>query len=404
MAFTVSALTNYTNENEKQLVTDSVLEAKTASLIKDGGNIMTGVKSAETINVLETDAVFQAGGTCGFAASGTTTFSQRTLTIGKIKVNEILCMKDLEPKYLQKALKDGSHYENTSDLENGFAEEYSKKKAEHIANQNESIIWSGDTTSGDSTLARADGFRKIIKAAAANVIAANAKKGTGTFTTTNSSTTVTGQGSLFTTEVAVGDKLYSGSVFIGTVASITNATTIVLAIAAATGDGNVVTTAAYTIVPVANAGGNFATPILATTGITAANVIAQLQSLYNAIPNEVVDKDDLVFFVGFDVFKKYVLALTNANLFHYVADKMVNDTITLHGTNIKIVATPGLNGTNEIYAMRLSNMYLGTDMLNEEEKFRFWYSQDDDNIKFAAEWKIGVQVAFPHEITYWLGA
>jgi hypothetical protein len=399
MAFTVSALTNYTNENEKQLVTDSVLEAKTASLIKDGGNIMTGVKSAETINVLETDAVFQAGGTCGFAASGTTTFSQRTLTIGKIKVNEILCMKDLEPKYLQKALKDGSHYENTSDLENGFAEEYSKKKAAHIANQNESIIWSGDTTSGNSTLARADGFRKIIKAAAADVRVANAKKLTGTITTT-ADPTVNGQGTSFTTEVAVGDKLYSGSVLLGVVDSITSATALELAANAAAN----VTTAAFTSVPVADYGGNFASPILATTGITAANVIAQLQALYKAVPHEVVDKDDVVFFVGFDTFKNYVLALTNANLFHYVADKMVNDTITLHGTNIKIVATPGLNATNEMYAMRLSNMYLGTDMLNEEEKFRFWYSQDDDNIKFAAEWKIGVQVAFPHEITYWLGA
>ena len=90
MSFNVSALSNYTIENQDQLVSAAVLGAKTATLIKTQGNVMVGVKSAEKINIMDTDAVFQAGGTCGFNASGTTTFTQRTVTIGKIKVNESL--------------------------------------------------------------------------------------------------------------------------------------------------------------------------------------------------------------------------------------------------------------------------------------------------------------------------
>ena len=65
MSFNVSALSNYTKENEALLVTSSVLGAKTAALIQSAGNVMVGVKSAETINIMDTDAVFQAGGTCG---------------------------------------------------------------------------------------------------------------------------------------------------------------------------------------------------------------------------------------------------------------------------------------------------------------------------------------------------
>ena len=72
MAFDVSALANYTKENEALLVTSSVLGSKTASLIKSQGNVMVGVKSAETINIMDTDAIFQSGGTCGFNASGST--------------------------------------------------------------------------------------------------------------------------------------------------------------------------------------------------------------------------------------------------------------------------------------------------------------------------------------------
>ena len=68
MAFSVSSLANYTKENEALLVTSSVLGAKTASLIKSAGNVMVGVMSAETINIMDTDAFFQAGGTCGWNA------------------------------------------------------------------------------------------------------------------------------------------------------------------------------------------------------------------------------------------------------------------------------------------------------------------------------------------------
>jgi len=73
MAFNVSALANYTEENAALLVTSSVLGAKTASLIKSAGNVMVGVKSSETINIMDTDAIFQSGGSCGFTASGSTT-------------------------------------------------------------------------------------------------------------------------------------------------------------------------------------------------------------------------------------------------------------------------------------------------------------------------------------------
>jgi len=65
MGFSVGTLANYTKENEALLVASSVLGSKTASLIKDKGNVMVGVKSAETINIMDTDAIFQDGSSCG---------------------------------------------------------------------------------------------------------------------------------------------------------------------------------------------------------------------------------------------------------------------------------------------------------------------------------------------------
>lgn len=308
MAFDVSALANYTKENEALLVTSSVLGSKTASLIKSQGNVMVGVKSAETINIMDTDAIFQSGSSCGFNASGSTTFTQRTVTVGKIKVNESLCPKDLEAKYLQKALPEGSRYDSIA-----FAQDYTDKKAARIASQLETAIWQGSTGSANVNLNKFQGLVTLIG----------------------------------TSAVEANNATYYG----GT-----------------------------------------------ATAITSANVIAIFDALYKAIPAQVVDKDDMTIWCGQDVFRTYTLALKNANMFHYTFDGKANSEFYLPGTPIKVVATPGLNGTNKIYAIRLSNMFLGTDLLNEEERFELFYAKEADQVRFVSEFKMGVNVAFLDEI------
>jgi hypothetical protein len=58
----------------------------------------------------------------------------------------------------------------------------------------------------------------------------------------------------------------------------------------------------------------------------------------------------------------------------------------------------GITGTSKIYAMRTSNMFLGTDLLNEEEKFELFYAKEADQVRFVSEFKMGVNFAFPTEI------
>ena len=311
MAFSVSTLANYTKENEALLVTSSVLGAKTAALIKSAGNVMVGVKSAETINIMDTDAFFQAGGTCGWNASGTTSFTQRTVTVGKVKVQEALCPKTLEAKYLQKALPTGSMYDSIP-----FEQEYTDKKAKTIASQLETAIWQGDSASANGNLNKFDGLIKLI-GAASGVVDANV----------------------------------SGFVSGGPVAS-----------------------------------------------ITASNVIALLDGVYKAIPAKVVAADDMTIFVGQDTFRTYTIALKNANMFNYAFDGKADSEFVLPGTSIKVVAVAGLNGTGDVFALRLSNLFLGTDLLNEEEKFEIFFAKEADEVRFACEFKMGVNIAFPDEI------
>jgi len=311
MAFNVDALAAYTEQNEALLVTSSVLGAKTASLIKSAGNVMVGVKSAETINIMDTDAVFQAGGSCGFNASGATSFSQRTVTVGRIKVNEALCPKDLESKYLQKALPTGSMYDSIP-----FEQEFTEKKAKRIAAQLETSLWQGNTSSVNVNLNKFDGLIKLI-----------------------------------------------------------------------TADSSVVD---------ANVSAFISGAPLST--ITAANVVSIFDGVYRAIPATIVSYDDVVIVCGMDTFRTYTIALKNSNLFHYQIDVKADNEFVLPGTTIKVVALQGLNGTNDVFAMRLSNLFLGTDLLNEEEKFEIFYAKEADQVRFVSEFKMGVNYAFGDEI------
>jgi len=187
MAFNVSTLGAYTRQELKPLLTAAVMGAKTQKMIVKDGILLTKVKSAVSIPLMETDAIFQAD-SCSFDPSGTTTFTQRTVTVGKIKVEEKLCPKDLETKFTQEALKAGSTYEDFGNAD--FERAYLDRKLEKIAIQNEIAIWQGDTGSSNVNLNKFDGLIKLIDAG--SPIDANVSGFTGiaTVTTLTSSNAV----------------------------------------------------------------------------------------------------------------------------------------------------------------------------------------------------------------------
>jgi hypothetical protein len=312
MALDLSALTNYVEENAQQLTAAAIFSAKTASLIEAKGNVQVGIKSAETINVLTTDAVFQAGGTCGFNSSGTTAITQRQITVGKIKVQEAICPKTFEAKYTQKALRVGSTYDYMA-----YATDFTNQKIQRIGAALETAIWQGDTTSGTANLNKFNGFATIINAL-----------GFG----------------------GAGDPI----------------------------NGNV----------------------SALTTLTKSNVRTAVDEIFLSIPAALLDKDDFVIFCGNDTFREYVVALREANLFHYSVDA-ANMEIIVAGTNIKLIGVNGLNGTDYMVGICMSNMYLGTDMLNEQDKFELFYAKEADEMRFVVEFKLGCQVAFTDEVVFW---
>lgn len=131
---------------------------------------------------------------------------------------------------------------------------------------------------------------------------------------------------------------------------------------------------------------------------TGATVYGSVKNVYNAIPANILDK--AVIFVGIDTYRDLVQELVEKNLYHY--DVKVDEALemVLPGTITKVVAVPGLNGKNAIVAGNPEHMFYGTDMTGDDEVFKLWYSDDNQEFRLNIGFSAGVQFAFPSEVAW----
>ena len=310
MSLSLGTLSAYTKQLVKPLLTSALFDAKTQELIMGSGIVLPGVKSSAAIPFIDTDAVFGTQ-SCSFDASGTTSITQRSVTVGKIKIEEKLCPKDLEAYFTQEALKAGSTYEDFGNA--AFQKAYLDKKNARIASQLETAIWQGDTASFTPNINKFDGLIKLIDAG--SPVDANVSGYTG-------------------------------------------------------------------VAPI--------------TTITQSNVIAATEGIYKAIPVAILQKGCIIF-VGDDWFRLLVMAYRALNLFSYDPKDKGARSFILPGTDIEVKAVNGLNGTGDAYATYPGNMCLAVDLEDEENNYKMWYSEDNNDVRFRVEFKMGVNVAFTTE-------
>ena len=138
------------------------------------------------------------------------------------------------------------------------------------------------------------------------------------------------------------------------------------------------------------------------TAITPSNIIQLIDDMSASINVNIINMDDLYLYVGYDTYRTYQIALRNANLFHYNGqqDQGENFSQLIPGQNIRVIALKGLNGTNKMFLSTKSNMYYGVDMLNDYENFELFYSQDFQEVRMVAKWKMGVNAAFWDMVSY----
>lgn len=141
-------------------------------------------------------------------------------------------------------------------------------------------------------------------------------------------------------------------------------------------------------------GGSGVVSVTWSAGTTAYN---KIKAVYNAIPANIIDKEDTVIFVGEETYREFIQDLVAANLYHFSPDYRAGEYM-VPGTSIRVIAVNGLNGTGKIVAGRLSNFFYGVGAEDDKDTFDFWYSQDNREFRLAVYFAIATQVAYPNEI------
>ena len=293
MAFVVSGLSDYVQNNREIILKDVVLGADSISRM----TIQPGVKKDAELNFLLVEPVLQDGSSCGWNASGDATFTKRVISTGAIKVNMAFCEKTLLGKWTEYVVRFGANND-----EFPFEQYIIDGVRDGIKAQMEKAVWQSDTSSSGLF----DGLLKIINAA------------TGTKKET------------------------------------------------------------------------------ITSGKSAYEAIYQV---YMAIPEEILEKEDLAINVSPKVFRAFCKELTDMNMYHYTAGDGVREVI-LPGTGCRVKMVKGLAdsvGTNyrKIVATYDRNLVFGCDMLDDAEVVKAWYSDDNDEHRIKVEFNAGVQIAFP---------
>ena len=145
------------------------------------------------------------------------------------------------------------------------------------------------------------------------------------------------------------------------------------------------------------------TALCSVTGSSAVEkanaVLAQVDNLINAMDRNIYEREDNIVFMSQQQFKCYLTAVRNVNNFYIdSAEFKIGGTVysVFHPqTNIKVVGVPGLNGSNLIVLGSSQYFLVGTDLASDEDSFRAWWSQDFQEVRMMAAWKLGTAIAFP---------
>jgi len=131
--------------------------------------------------------------------------------------------------------------------------------------------------------------------------------------------------------------------------------------------------------------------------LTSSNALAQVDLLVEAIPDDIVDRTDLVVFMSHANYRKYLINYRTANYYHYNPESSYEDFKTFHpATNILVHPVGGLNGSNLLVLMPAGYAVMGVDLLSDQETLKMFYSVDFDEVRLRSNFKIGVNLAWPN--------
>lgn len=125
------------------------------------------------------------------------------------------------------------------------------------------------------------------------------------------------------------------------------------------------------------------------------NPITEVDKLINALSDDAMSRDDLHVFMSYANFRLYVQALTKANFYQdYIREANITGNMVAiqPNSNVTVVPTKGLNGSAQVVIGPKEYMIVGFDLLSDHEQFDLWWSRDNDEVRFRANFNYGAVI------------
>lgn len=170
MGFSLGTLTAYSKEDTRAPLF-AALYTELGAMQREA-NILTGVKSSVKLPYIDDTIVFQTGGGCSaINPSGSTTITQKEISVGKVAIYKDFCPDDLEAYFTQQWLKNGALYDENA-LPTFLTEFWLKKVKDRIATRDWFATSAADKYTGLGTSIETDGGY-VSATATADVTASN---------------------------------------------------------------------------------------------------------------------------------------------------------------------------------------------------------------------------------------
>ena len=140
------------------------------------------------------------------------------------------------------------------------------------------------------------------------------------------------------------------------------------------------------------------TGVVEVAGATTAS-LASLDTMIDAIPADVADREDLTLFMSVGNFRKFVASVRTANSYYFNPDSISNRGGVLDMVypfqNVRVVGTAGLGSSNRMILAPAKQIVVGTDLVSDVDNFALWYDINTDSLRHRLSMKLGVQIAYP---------
>lgn len=140
------------------------------------------------------------------------------------------------------------------------------------------------------------------------------------------------------------------------------------------------------------------------TAMTTSNAISIMDNfIIPQIPTDIIADDKLVLFCGFDTFTTLATASRIANNYIYNPASNFNDRTFIMpylNTNVMVVGLKYITGGKMLLTPSW-NLVAGTDLKDDADMFKLFYSERDDLIFFRSKFKVGAEIYFPQYVVYY---